>query len=108
MVNHIEGLADPVNLIVISGDIYNHRQIQQETESARLAFNTVRRLSEYAPVIILTGTPSHDGKAPLMLDDIGNGGYPNPTRPRRPSGYDGISSTGSNAQAQGPKKVYRI
>ena len=25
--------------------------------------------------------------------------YPNPTRPRRPSGYDGISSTGSNAQA---------
>lgn len=71
MANHVEGLADPVDLIVISGDIYNHRQIRQESEAARLAFQTVKRLSECAPVIVLTGTPSHDGYAPLILRDIG-------------------------------------
>ena len=73
MASHIEALNESVDLIVISGDIYNHRQIQQETESARLAFRTVQRLSNCAPVIILTGTPSHDGNAPLILAEIGGG-----------------------------------
>jgi DNA repair exonuclease SbcCD nuclease subunit len=64
-----------IDLIVITGDIYNHRQIQQETSSARLAFSMVRALSMIAPVAILTGTPSHDGDAPLLLDGI-NAGFP--------------------------------
>jgi DNA repair exonuclease SbcCD nuclease subunit len=61
-----------IDLIVISGDIYNHRQIQQETSAARLVFNIVRRLGSFAPVVILSGTPSHDGDAPLILNNIGD------------------------------------
>jgi DNA repair exonuclease SbcCD nuclease subunit len=64
-----------IDLIVITGDIYNHRQIQQETSAARLAFSMIRALSMIAPVAILTGTPSHDGDAPLLLDGI-NAGFP--------------------------------
>ena len=50
------------DLIVISGDIYNHRQIRQESAAARLAFLSVRQLAGIAPVIVLIGTPSHDGQ----------------------------------------------
>lgn len=57
-------------LIVISGDIYNHRQIRQESEAARLALETIRRLAKIAPVCILVGTPSHDGNAPLIVNAI--------------------------------------
>lgn len=63
------------HLIVISGDIYNHRQIRQESAAARLAFFVVRKLANIAPVIILVGTPSHDGKAPEILGEI-NEDYP--------------------------------
>jgi len=58
------------DLVLIAGDIYNHRQIRQETESARLAFQTVKDLAAIAPVIILSGTPSHDGYAPKLLSGI--------------------------------------
>ncbi len=74
MVKHAQTLSTekPLDLIVIPGDIYDHRQIQQETEAARLAYGAVKCLADYAPVVILTGTPSHDGSAPLLLDDIGD------------------------------------
>lgn len=75
LVKYVDSHEVPFDLIVIPGDIYNHRQIQQETEAARLAYDTVRKLAQYAPIVILTGTPSHDGKAPLMLEFIGEG-YP--------------------------------
>lgn len=58
------------NLIVISGDIYESRQIRQESRSARLAISTIRRLASLAPVAIVLGTPSHDGNAPLLLSAI--------------------------------------
>ena len=63
------------DLIVISGDIYNHRQIRQESLAARLAFETIRNLANIAPVVILVGTPSHDGLAPLLTAQI-NEDYP--------------------------------
>lgn len=75
MVDYLQDMArggGAIDLIVISGDIYNHRQIQQETSAARLAFNIVKRLARIAPVAILTGTPSHDGDAPLLLNNIGD------------------------------------
>jgi len=62
-------------LVVIAGDIYNHRQVRQESEAARLAIGTIRRLARVAPVIILSGTPSHDGKAPLLIRNV-NEGFP--------------------------------
>lgn len=62
-----QAFAQQPNLIVISGDIYNHRQIRQETKAARLAFDVVAQLAYIAPVIILQGTPSHDGNAPELL-----------------------------------------
>ena len=68
--NHLVEQADALRpgLIVISGDIYNHRQIRQESAAARLAFDTLTRLSNIGPVIVLAGTPSHDGRAPSMLN----------------------------------------
>lgn len=74
MLRHVDKMAGAggLDLIVIPGDIYNSRQIRQESPAARLAFNTVRKLSNFAPVIIITGTPSHDGNAPLILDGIGD------------------------------------
>lgn len=63
------------NLIVISGDIYESRQIRQESAAARMAYNTIANLAEIAPVAIVVGTPSHDGKAPLLLGAI-NQRYP--------------------------------
>jgi len=60
---------DP-DIIVISGDIYNHRQIRQESAAAKLAFSKVRALANIAPVMVLVGTPSHDGRAPDLLGQI--------------------------------------
>lgn len=67
--------SSEVDLIAVPGDIYNHRQIQQETGAARFAMFAVKQLADLAPVVILTGTPSHDGKAPMMLNHVG-GFYP--------------------------------
>jgi DNA repair exonuclease SbcCD nuclease subunit len=58
------------HFIFISGDIYNHRQIRQESNAAQLAFMIIRKLANIAPVFILAGTPSHDGKAPKVLAEI--------------------------------------
>jgi exonuclease SbcD len=63
------------DLIVISGDIYESRQIRQESRGARLAIVAIRELADLAPVAIVLGTPSHDGNAPLLLTAI-NERYP--------------------------------
>jgi DNA repair exonuclease SbcCD nuclease subunit len=68
MVNQADRIKP--DLIVISGDIYNSRQLRQESEAARVAFMIIRRLARVAPVCILLGTPSHDGNAPLLIESI--------------------------------------
>lgn len=74
---HLTAKAEKIkpDLIVIAGDIYNHRQVRQESEAARLAFSTIKTLANVSPVAILLGTPSHDGQAPLLTSAI-NEDYP--------------------------------
>jgi DNA repair exonuclease SbcCD nuclease subunit len=67
--------SSDLDLIVISGDIYESRQIRQESNAARLAFKTLQQLARIAPVAIVLGTASHDGRAPLLLGRI-NERYP--------------------------------
>ena len=54
------GRRDP-DLIIIAGDIFHSRNTGMESESAKLAFDRIARLADIAPVVILIGTPSHDG-----------------------------------------------
>ena len=59
--------TEAVDLIVIAGDIFDSQEIKLDSKAARLTIATVSELSNAAPVAIVTGTPSHDGKAPEIL-----------------------------------------
>lgn len=58
---------EAVDLTAIAADIFDSRDIKLESASARLSIKTVSRLADIAPVVIITGTPSHDGLAPEIL-----------------------------------------
>ena len=55
-------------LVVIAGDL-THRQDQKlDSPTTRLIFQAVKALADVAPVVIVDGTPSHDGGAPEILE----------------------------------------
>jgi DNA repair exonuclease SbcCD nuclease subunit len=56
-----------VEIIVIAADIFDSRDIKVESPAAKLAIKTASALADIAPVVIITGTPSHDGLAPEIL-----------------------------------------
>lgn len=56
-----------VDLIVIAGDIFDSQDVKLDSRAAKLAFRTVAELANIAPVAIVLGTPSHDGKAAEIL-----------------------------------------
>lgn len=56
-----------VDLIIISGDIFDSRDIRLDSRAAKLAIKTVSALADIAPVAVILGTPSHDGAAPEIL-----------------------------------------
>ena len=58
---------EKVELIVIAGDIFHSQELKLDSLSAKLAIKTVSRLADIAPVAIVLGTASHDGKAPEIL-----------------------------------------
>jgi len=58
------------DLIVIAGDLTESRNTRLESRSARTIISTVLTLSRIAPVIIISGTPSHDGLCPEILRGI--------------------------------------
>jgi DNA repair exonuclease SbcCD nuclease subunit len=60
------------DLIVISGDMFNSADVRLDSEAARLAMRTVTALKAYSKygVVILIGTPSHDGLAAKIFDGI--------------------------------------
>jgi len=55
------------DLIIIAGDLSDSEEIRMKSLSAQLLFRVVTELSTIAPVSIITGTPSHDGDAPLLF-----------------------------------------
>jgi exonuclease SbcD len=49
------------DLIIIAGDVFDSRDIKMDSEACKYIFQFVHNLSEIAPVVIVTGTPSHEG-----------------------------------------------
>jgi DNA repair exonuclease SbcCD nuclease subunit len=60
------------HLVVISGDMFNSADVRLDSHAARLAMKTVRSLAKYSAngVVILIGTPSHDGLAATIFDEM--------------------------------------
>ncbi len=61
------------DLIVNAGDTFDDQMIRVDTEAVRYMMGFHRALSEIAPVAVVIGTPSHDGKAALVLEYSTNG-----------------------------------
>lgn len=58
------------DLIVFSGDASHFRDIRMESRAARLIVETFSRLADIAPVAIVQGTASHDGRVPEILSMV--------------------------------------
>ena len=60
------------DLVIVAGDMFNSADIRLDSEAARLAMRTLIALKHYAKegVIVLIGTPSHDGLAAKIFDGI--------------------------------------
>lgn len=63
------------DLIVHSGDITHSEHLKLDTKSAKSIFRLFKAFSDIAPVAVITGTKSHDGKASMALSSI-SGKYP--------------------------------
>ena len=61
------GKAQEVDLVVISGDIFDSRDIKLDSKSAKLVIKTISELADLCPVAIVLGTASHDGTAAEVL-----------------------------------------
>ena len=62
--------------IIVAGDIFDRQDIKVDSDSARIVINQFKTLSAIAPVAIILGTPSHDGRAPLILNQLRSQRYP--------------------------------
>jgi DNA repair exonuclease SbcCD nuclease subunit len=63
------------DLIVISGDIADNRHLDFDSRSARSILEIISLMLDIAPVAVVTGTNSHDGKMALALREC-RGKYP--------------------------------
>lgn len=72
VLNHMVDFAakDHLDLIIIAGDLTDRNDVKFDSQTARLVMEAVSSLSESAPVFIITGTKSHDGNIPELLQDI--------------------------------------
>lgn len=61
-------VEEEVDLAVIAGDCFDSRDIKLDSQSAKLIIKTVSELANQCPVLIVLGTPSHDGTAPEILN----------------------------------------
>lgn len=68
-------LKEEPDLIVISGDITDLKNLKLDSKSARSIFEIISLMLDIAPVAIVIGTPFHDGKAALALRTC-RGKYP--------------------------------
>jgi len=58
------------DIIIFSGDLFNSRNIELDSKAVKLVFRIFSRLCMIAPVHVVIGTPSHDGKAAEVLRHI--------------------------------------
>jgi DNA repair exonuclease SbcCD nuclease subunit len=59
--------TEGVDLTAIAGDIFDSQDVKLDSKAAKLVVKTVSELADIAPVVIVIGTPSHDGTAPAIL-----------------------------------------
>lgn len=55
------------NMIISAGDLFDSQDIKMGSRSALTAIGFISALADIAPVAIVLGTSSHDGKAPEIL-----------------------------------------
>lgn len=58
------------DIIIHCGDVFDSAGVRADSLSAKLAFKTFQELSNIAPIAIVIGTPSHDGKVAETLKYI--------------------------------------
>jgi exonuclease SbcC len=59
---------EEVDLAIIAGDCFDSRDIKLDSQSAKLIIKTISELADQCPVMVVLGTPSHDGTAPEILN----------------------------------------
>lgn len=66
--------AECPDLIALAGDIFDSQDVKLDSKAARQGIRFVSALSVIAPVVIVRGTPSHDGNSPEILSlAVGSG-----------------------------------
>ena len=63
------------DLIISAGDLFDAQDVRMGSRSALAAIGFISALADIAPVAVIIGTPSHDGKAPEILR-FARGKYP--------------------------------
>lgn len=60
------------DLVIVAGDMFNSADVRLDSDAARLAMSTIISLKNNSKhgVVILIGTPSHDGLAAMIFDGI--------------------------------------
>jgi len=58
------------DLITCAGDVFDSQNVKLDSKSAKLIFNVFSDLADIAPVVVVIGTPSHDGTAAEVLRHI--------------------------------------
>jgi DNA repair exonuclease SbcCD nuclease subunit len=67
--------AETPDIIINAGDTFDSAGIKADSLSAKLIFKIFKELADIAPVAIIIGTPSHDGRVAETLSYI-NARYP--------------------------------
>jgi DNA repair exonuclease SbcCD nuclease subunit len=62
--------SEKVDLILIAGDIFDSQEIKAGSDTALFIIGCICILANIAPIAIVIGTPSHDGKAPQILSSV--------------------------------------
>ena len=58
------------DLIISAGDMFDSQDIRAGSQATLMAIRFVSKLADIAPVAMVVGTPSHDGKAPEIFRHI--------------------------------------
>lgn len=59
--------AEQPDIIINAGDTFDSQNIKMDSLSAKLVFKIVKKLGDIAPVVVIIGTPSHDGSTAEVL-----------------------------------------
>lgn len=60
------------DVVVVAGDVFDSQSIKMDSDAARLAVGWFADMSKIAPVIAVSGTPSHEGQATKILSFVDN------------------------------------